>query len=227
MPGRPMNPLVDVMEVEKAYILGEMRVQALCGVDLRVAHGEFVTIMGASGSGKSTLLHILGCLDSPTSGTYYLNGENISSLDDMALSRIRSTQIGIVFQTFNLIPEYSVLENVALPLFYQGISEAEANERAFQRLTMVGLASRVRHRPKELSGGEMQRTAIARALTIDPLLILADEPTGNLDSAASRDILRLFSNLHAGGTTILMVTHDPDVAAFSQRVLQMRDGRLL
>lgn len=222
-----MNPLVDVMGVEKAYVLGEMRVRALCGVDLRVTHGEFVTIMGASGSGKSTLLHILGCLDSPTSGTYYLNGENISGLDDMALSRIRSTQIGIVFQTFNLIPEYSVLENVALPLFYQGISEAEANERALQRLTMVGLTNRIRHRPKELSGGEMQRTAIARALTIDPLLILADEPTGNLDSSTSRDILRLFANLHAGGTTILMVTHDPDVAAFSQRVLQMRDGRLL
>ncbi len=221
-----MNPLVDLQGVEKVYTLGEMRVQALCGVDLKMTRGEFITIMGASGSGKSTLLHILGCLDSPTSGTYCLNGENVSALDDMALSRIRSTQIGIVFQTFNLISEYSVLENVALPLLYQGVTEGEANKRALERLATVGLASRVRHRPRELSGGEMQRTAIARALAINPLLVLADEPTGNLDSATGRDILHLFSDLHAEGTTILMVTHDPDVAASSQRVLQMRDGYL-
>lgn len=221
-----MSPLVILQGVEKTYALGEIRVQALSGIDLRVTHGEFIAIMGASGSGKSTLLHILGCLDSPTSGTYYLNGKNVSELDDTALSRIRSTQIGIIFQTFNLIPEYSVLENVALPLLYQGIAEVEANQRALERLTTVGLAGRFKHRPKELSGGEMQRTAIARALAINPLLILADEPTGNLDSATGRDILHLFSDLHAGGTTIMMVTHDPDVAAFSQKVLQMRDGFL-
>ena len=221
-----MGPLVVLQGVEKTYTLGENRVQALNGIDLSVTQGEFITIMGASGSGKSTLLHVLGCLDSPTSGAYYLNGKNVSELDDIALSRIRSTQIGIVFQTFNLIPEYSVLENVALPLLYQGVSEAEANRRALERLTIVGLGERFKHRPKELSGGEMQRTAIARALVINPLLILADEPTGNLDSATGKEILHLFSDLHAGGTTIVMVTHDRDVAAISQKIFQMRDGRL-
>lgn len=222
-----MNPLVDVQGVTKEYVLGDTRVQALRGVDLRVRRGEFLAIMGASGSGKSTLLHILGCLDSPTAGKYFLNAEDISDLGDMALSRIRSHKIGTVFQTFNLIPEYSVLENVVLPLIYQGIDETNAKQRALARLVLVGLKSRINHKPSELSGGEMQRTAIARALVINPLLVLADEPTGNLDSATGKDILHLFTDLHTKGTTILMVTHDPEVAASSQRVLQMKDGRLL
>ncbi len=222
-----MNPLVDVRGVTKEYILGETRVQALRGVELAVRQGEFLSIMGASGSGKSTLLHILGCLDSPSTGQYFLNGEDISDLDDMALSRIRSLKIGTVFQTFNLIPEYSVLENVVLPLVYQGAAESEAKERALARLEMVGLGSRTKHKPRELSGGEMQRAAIARALVINPLLVLADEPTGNLDSATGKDILRLFGDLHAGGTTIVMVTHDSGVAAISQRVVEMRDGCVL
>jgi len=222
-----MSPLVDVRGVMKEYILGDARVHALRGVDLKVRRGEFLAIMGASGSGKSTLLYILGCLDSPTAGNYFLNDEDISDLGDRDLSSIRSHKIGTVFQTFNLIPEYSVLENVALPLLYQGVDEPDANERALACLSVVGLASRTTHKPRELSGGEMQRTAIARALVINPLLVLADEPTGNLDSATGKDILRLFTNLHIGGTTIVMVTHDPEVAASSQRIMQMKDGRLL
>jgi ABC-type lipoprotein export system ATPase subunit len=222
-----MNTLVDVQGLQKEYICGKTRLQALCSVDLTVSPGEYLTIMGTSGSGKSTLLHIMGCLDTPTDGTYHLNGEDISNLSDSALSHIRSRKIGIVFQTFNLISEYNVLENVSLPLLYQGIAEAEAKERARDCLSMVGLEHRIRHRPKELSGGEMQRTAIARALVINPWLMLADEPTGNLDSATGKDILSLFGDLHMKGATIVMVTHDPHVAAVSQRTLQMKDGCLL
>jgi len=221
-----MSALIDVRRLSKAYTLGADRVQALRGIDLAVDPGEHLAIMGTSGSGKSTLLHILGCLDTPTGGEYHLDGRNISDLDDRALSRIRSRSVGFVFQTFNLIPEYSVMENVSLPLLYQGIAEAEAKERAGRSISTVGLDHRAQHRPKELSGGEMQRAAIARALVADPLIILADEPTGNLDAATGREILALFGELHRKGATILTVTHDPDVAAACRRILRLEDGRL-
>ena len=221
-----MGAVVEVCHLTKTYRRGRTPVEALRGVDLSVQRGEFVSVMGASGSGKSTLLHILGCLDTPSAGNYCLNGEDVSRLCDKALSRIRSRHIGFVFQTFNLIGESSVLENVALPLLYQGIGEAEARDRAAASLARVGMADRMAHRPGELSGGEMQRSAIARALVIDPLLILADEPTGNLDSATGSEILALIGGLHQKGATVVMVTHDPKVAAYSQRTLCMQDGRL-
>ncbi len=221
-----MGAVVEVCHLTKTYLRGRTPVEALRSVDLSVQRGEFISVMGASGSGKSTLLHILGCLDTPSAGNYCLNGEDVSRLSDKALSRIRLRHIGFVFQTFNLIGESSVLENVALPLLYQGIGEAEARDRAAASLARVGMADRMTHRPGELSGGEMQRSAIARALVIDPLLILADEPTGNLDSATGSEILALIGGLHQKGATVVMVTHDPKVAAYSQRTLCMQDGRL-
>jgi putative ABC transport system ATP-binding protein len=204
--------------------MGSVEVHALRGVDLEVERGEFIAIMGASGSGKSTLLHLLGCLDHPSGGAYQLGGTAVETLDDRELSRLRNERIGFVFQSFNLIPQHSVLENVELPLIYKGVGKHERKERSLELLERVGLADRLDHTPLELSGGQIQRVAIARALAADPLLILADEPTGNLDTKTGEEIMRLFGDLHAAGTTILMVTHNDEVAAYAQRVIELRDG---
>lgn len=218
------RPLVAAERLTKVYPMGPARVEALRGVDLMVEQGEFVSIMGPSGSGKSTLLNILGCLDRPTSGTYHLAGEDVSRLPDRKLSRIRSTKIGFVFQTYNLIPQLSVRENVEVPFLYNGADDSTARSRTVEALERVGLAERMKHKPSELSGGEMQRVAIARALAIAPSIILADEPTGNLDSATGKEILKLFEELHAQGATIIMVTHNLEVARGTERVVRLRDG---
>jgi len=211
----------------KVYALGGGLVRALAGVDLTVQAGEMVAVMGPSGSGKSTLLHILGCLDTPTQGTYRLAGREVSGLSDRELSRIRCSQIGFVFQSFHLIPQLNLLENVALPFCYHPrTSPAAARARAAQALDRVGLADRLRHRPAELSGGELQRAAIARAMAVEPAILLADEPTGNLDSKSGQKVLNVFQRLHLEEATILVATHDPAVAAGCSRIIHLRDGRL-
>ncbi|MEJ5239368.1 MAG: ABC transporter ATP-binding protein, partial [Limisphaera sp.] len=205
-------PIVQLEQVRKHYEMGPVVVEALRGVSFVIQPGEYVSIMGPSGCGKSTLLNVLGCLDRPTSGRYWLGGQDVSALDDDALSAIRGSRLGFVFQSYNLIPQLTVLENIEVPLFYQGWPEDRSRERARQMAERVGLGHRLHHRPYELSGGQQQRVAIARALVNDPLLILADEPTGNLDSASGREILELFDELHAQGKTLILVTHDPGVA---------------
>jgi putative ABC transport system ATP-binding protein len=216
--------LIRTSQLRKTYVMGSVEVHALQGVDFTVERGEFVAIMGSSGSGKSTMLHLLGCLDQPTSGRYELGGTPVETLDDKELSRLRNERIGIVFQSFNLILQHDAVENVELPLIYKGVPKDERRERAIALLQRVGLGDKIRHRPQELSGGEMQRVAVARALAADPLLVLADEPTGNLDSRNSTEIMELFRELHAAGTTILMVTHDEETAVYAQRVIEMKDG---
>jgi putative ABC transport system ATP-binding protein len=218
--------LVDALGLRRVYPMGASECVALHGVDLQIAPGEFVAIMGPSGSGKSTLMHLLGCLDRPTSGRYRLDGVEVHELDDRSRSRLRNRKVGFVFQSFNLIPELDVQENVELPLVYAGVPAAARAERAAALLDAVGLALRCRHRPHELSGGELQRAAIARALVHEPPLLLADEPTGNLDTETGAGILRLFASLHERGTTIVLVTHDPEVARGAQRVVLVRDGRI-
>ncbi|MDG1977284.1 MAG: ABC transporter ATP-binding protein [Phycisphaerales bacterium] len=203
---------------------GSILVEALRGIDLVIPSGEYCAIMGASGSGKSTLMNLLGCLDRPSSGRYLLDGIDVSGLDDTALSRVRGRRIGFVFQAFNLVSELTIVENVEVPLFYQGVPRAERRARAVERLSLVGLEDRLGHRPSELSGGQQQRVAIARSLVTDPAIIMADEPTGNLDTATGDAILNIFRQLHTEGMTIIMVTHDPKIADHCQRVVTLEDG---
>ena len=222
-----MAALIELADVYKIYDMGAEKVHALNGIDLLIGRGEYVAIMGASGSGKSTLMNLLGCLDTPTPGSYRLNGVAVEDLDDSQLAAIRNKEIGFVFQTFNLLPRTDALHNVELPLIYAGMPRRERRERASQALERVGLADRMHHNPNELSGGQRQRVAIARALVNDPSLLLADEPTGNLDSATSVEIMELFDQLHAGGNTVVLVTHEPDIAQHAWRRVNLRDGMVL
>lgn len=216
--------IVQIKNLAKQYRMGEVVVNALRDIDLTLERNDFVTIMGPSGSGKSTLLNILGCLDRPTTGAYLLDGEDVSSLTDDELSEIRSRKIGFIFQSYNLIPQLTVLENIEVPLFYQGCSEHESAKKAAELAELVGLGDRLAHRPFELSGGQQQRVAVARSLANDPVIILADEPTGNLDSTTGKEILYLLADLHRQGKTIIMVTHDSNVASITQKTIQMNDG---
>jgi putative ABC transport system ATP-binding protein len=218
--------LISLNAVTKVYQMGEFEVQALRGVDLQIHEGEFVAIMGASGSGKSTLMNLIGCLDTPSEGTYLLEDVDVAELDDDSLAMIRNQRIGFVFQSFNLIPRSSALHNVEMPLIYAGDS-AEREERALAALDLVGLADRANHQPSELSGGQQQRVAIARALITEPAILLADEPTGNLDSESSLEIMRLLRSLNEQGRTIVLITHESDIAAFASRVVRLRDGMIL
>jgi putative ABC transport system ATP-binding protein len=221
------DEVIVVEDLWRTYDMGlEQQVQALRGVSLRIRHNEYVAIMGPSGSGKSTLMNLIGCLDTPSKGSYWLNGQLVSDLDDDQLARIRNKEIGFVFQTFNLLARASSLHNVELPLIYSGVPAAERIARAKKTLTEVGLESRMMHKPNELSGGQRQRVAIARALVNNPSIILADEPTGNLDSKTGQEIMALFDTLHARGNTIVLVTHEPDIAQFAHRVVHIRDGQI-
>jgi putative ABC transport system ATP-binding protein len=219
-------PILRLVNVGKVYSSGPMQVEALHGVSMEVARGEYVAIMGPSGSGKSTLMHILGCLDVPTTGTYHLAGEDVSTMNEDALAHVRNRQIGFVFQQFNLLASLPAWRNVELPLCYSGVGRAERKMRAVKALERVGLGDRLDHRPGELSGGQQQRVAVARALVTDPALILADEPTGNLDSHSTADVLRLFAELRDQGRTIVLITHENEVALSAQRVVRIFDGQV-
>lgn len=219
-----MLPVIDIKNMTKTYIMGQTQVRALQGVDLRIETNEYVALMGPSGSGKSTLMNLLGCLDTPTRGKYELDGKDVSKMDDTELANIRNEKIGFVFQTFNLLPRQSTLENVALPLVYAGISRKEREARAHAVLESVGLGDRTDHKPNELSGGQRQRVAIARALVNNPAIILADEPTGNLDTKTSIEIMEIFEEIHNNGNTVIIVTHEPDIAEHAHRIVRLRDG---
>ena len=218
--------LIQVKQLRKTYIMGSEKVHALQGIDLNINRNEYVALMGPSGSGKSTLMNLLGCLDTPTSGDYMLNEVNVATLDDNELAEIRNKEIGFVFQTFNLLPRSTSLDNVALPLIYAGMSKSERLDRAEEALTKVGLGDRVHHKPNELSGGQRQRVAIARALVNSPSIILADEPTGNLDTKTSVEIMEIMEQLHDGGNTIILVTHEPDIAMHAHRIVRLVDGQI-
>ena len=218
--------MIDMVGVRKTYSNGSIEVEALRGVDLHVDAGEYIAIMGPSGSGKSTLMHIIGCLDVPSSGTYHLNGTDVSNMSERELAHVRNAQIGFVFQQFNLLASQTALRNVELPLVYAGVPAAKRRERALVALERVGLADRVAHRPGELSGGQQQRVSVARALVTDPAILLADEPTGNLDSHATHDMLGLFAELHEAGRTIVLITHEHDVAERAARLVRIADGLL-
>jgi putative ABC transport system ATP-binding protein len=220
------TPILKMERLCKNYQLGTVELRVLREIDLTINSGEYVAIMGPSGSGKSTLLNMIGCLDRPTSGNYLLGGQNVSELDDDELSLIRGARIGFVFQSFNLINQLNVVENIEVPMYYQGFTEDESEERAKELATMVGLGDRFRHRPSELSGGQQQRVAIARALSNDPLIILADEPTGNLDSESGGEILAILDELHAQGKTLIAVTHDEGIASGAERVIRLLDGKV-
>jgi putative ABC transport system ATP-binding protein len=218
--------IIRIKSLSKHYTMGDQLVKALDGIDLDFRKNDYAAIMGPSGSGKSTLMNILGCLDTPTSGRYELNGQNVAEMDDDQLARVRNREIGFVFQTFNLLPRLDCLRNVELPLIYAGISPEERLERARQALEEVGLGDRIDHKPGELSGGQTQRVAIARALVNHPSIILADEPTGNLDTATSHDIMEMFGKLSDAGNTIILITHEEDIARFTRRIIRLRDGKI-
>ena len=218
------NPLIKITNIKRDFPLGNEIVYVLKGIDLEINKGEYVALMGPSGSGKSTLMNILGCLDTPTSGTYILNGKHVSEMQDDELAGIRNKEIGFVFQTFNLMPRTTALDNVALPMVYAGHSKSERIERATEVLTQVGLNDRMDHKPNQLSGGQRQRVAVARALVNKPSIILADEPTGNLDSKTSVEIMNLFDEIHANGNTVILVTHEEDIAKHAHRIIRLRDG---
>ena len=218
--------VVKIEKMTKTYLMGQMVLYALREVDLSIEQGQYVAIMGPSGSGKSTLLNLLGCLDKPTAGNYFLNSQDVSVLDDSDLSKIRGKEIGFIFQSYNLIAQLNVMENIELPMFYQGYSPSESSARAEELSVMVGLGDRMRHRPAELSGGQQQRVAIARALANDPVVLLADEPTGNLDSASGEEILGILDELHARNKTLIVVTHDESIAVRAQRTIHLLDGKI-
>ncbi|AWW31625.1 macrolide ABC transporter ATP-binding protein [Echinicola strongylocentroti] len=219
-----MGKIIETKDIKKTYVMGAEKVHALKSVTIDIDKGEYVAFMGPSGSGKSTLMNIIGCLDTPTAGNYVLNSKDVSHMSENDLAEVRNKEIGFVFQTFNLLPRASCLENVALPLIYAGFSKSDREDKAFMALKSVGLEDRINHKPNELSGGQRQRVAIARALVNDPSIILADEPTGNLDSKTSYDIMNLFDELHQKGNTIIMVTHEDDIAHYAHRIVRLRDG---
>jgi len=218
--------LIETRDLWKTYVMGQEEIHALRGVSVQIERGEYVAIMGPSGSGKSTLMNLVGCLDTPSKGSYLLNGKEVASMNDDELARIRNEEIGFVFQTFNLLPRATALHNVELPLIYAGMPAKERQDRAKQALEKVELMSRATHRPNELSGGQRQRVAIARALVNNPSILLADEPTGNLDSKTGNEIMGVFERLHSGGNTIVLVTHEADIAAYAHRVISIRDGQV-
>ena len=221
-----MTPIIEIKNISRHFKVGNEVIKALDNVDLNIFLNEFVALMGQSGSGKSTLMNILGCLDTPSKGSYKLNKKTISNLNDNILAEIRNKEIGFVFQTFNLLPKSTALENVMLPLIYAGYNKKEREKKAFEALKKVGLSDRVKHKPNELSGGQRQRVAVARALVNNPSIILADEPTGNLDSKTSSEIMNLFQEIHNNGNTVIIVTHEEDIAKYTKRIISLKDGKI-
>jgi putative ABC transport system ATP-binding protein len=221
-----MQPLIELQQLRKSYFMGSNSLEVLKAISLTINKNEYVALMGPSGSGKSTLMNILGCLDTPTSGTYILNNKDVSKMTDDELAEVRNQEIGFVFQQFNLLPRLSAVENVALPLIYAGISKKERTERAMEALRKVALADRSHHKPNEMSGGQIQRVAIARALVNNPSLLLADEPTGNLDSKTSIEVMEIFGQIQAAGNTVVLVTHEEDIAEYAKRIVRLRDGNI-